>query len=656
MLTRRISSFVILLLALTASVAFAENASDSIYTAIRNNDLPALRTLIKTSGADLKDQRGQTPLMIAAAFGSLDAMKFLIAEGASVKATSDAGVTALHWCTGDIDKVRLLLDHGADVNKATALGRTPLLIAASTSGTLETIRLLMEKGADVNAADTSGNIPLIAAAGIDNAEAAKLFIEKGASVNAASKSGDIATALMGAAFNADLDLTRLLLARKANPNAISADSEGPVKNGPVAFGKVTALHMAVSGGSVEEVKLLLDAGAPVDPLDIRGMTPLMFAVATDHPRVEIVRLLLSRGANSTIQSTVGESAQDWARKFNNPSVLSLLKLRPVKPELPKNEVAISAAPTPQAAVERSLPLMQRASAGVFTEGGCIACHAQPVGGMAANLARARGWRIEEAVGKSAATETDRVVKSLAAGTLTMLQARVGGGAPDTQLYMGMMEASVHAPANTGTDALVHYLAAMQRGAGNWAGHGVDRAPIQDGDFSRTAMAVRMLAVYGMPGRQAELAGRVGRAANWLAAQTPQSTEDRVMQILGLKYAGAKPEVQQQRTKELIALRRPDGGWAQTPWLTSDAYATGQVLYMLHETGATEKNSAAVRRGVDFLLKTEKEDGSWFVKSRAMKIQPYFQSGFPYNHDQWISEIGTAWAVMALSTAPDWPTP
>ena len=125
-----------------------------------------------------------------------------------------------------------------------------------------------------------------------------------------------------------------------------------------------------------------------------------------------------------------------------------------------------------------------------------------------------------------------------------------------------------------------------------------------------------------------------------------------MQILGLKWAGAKPEVQQQRTKELTALQRPDGGWAQTPWLASDAYATGQVLYMLHETGSSEKNSAVVRRGVEFLLRTEKEDGSWFVKSRAMKIQPYFQSGFPYDHDQWISEIGTAWAVIALSTAPD----
>lgn len=653
---RRISSVAILLFALAGTAAFAQTASDGIYSAIRNNDLAALRTLIKDSGANLKDSRGQTPLMIAAAFGSVDAMKLLIAEGASVKAASDAGVTALHWCTGDINKVRLLLDQGADVNKATLLGRTPLLVAAATSGTLETIRLLLQKGADVNAADTSGYTPLIAAATSDNTEAAKLFIDKGASVNAEAKSGDVATPLMGAALNANIDLTRLMLARKANINAISADADGKVKNGPVAFGKVTALHMAVSSGSIEEVKLLLDAGAPIDPLDVRGMTPLMFAVSTDRPPVDIIRLLLSRGADSTIKSNVGESAQDWARKFNNPGVLSVLKLRAIKTEVPGNGIGISGAGTRtlQTAVESSLPLMQRASAGVFTEGGCVACHAQPVGGMAMQLALARGWRIDEAVGKSAATETDRVVKSLAASALTMMQARDIGGSPDTQIYQGIMMASIHAPADTGTDALVHYLAAKQRAAGNWTGHGVNRAPMQDGDFSRTAMALRTLAVYSMPGREAELAERVSRAANWLAAENPQSTEERVMQILGLNWAGAKPPVQQRRTKELTALQRPDGGWAQTPWLESDAYATGQVLYMLHETGASAKNSAVVRHGVEFLLRTEKEDGSWFVKSRAMKIQPYFQSGFPYDHDQWISEIGTAWAVIALSTAPDVP--
>jgi hypothetical protein len=100
-------------------------------------------------------------------------------------------------------------------------------------------------------------------------------------------------------------------------------------------------------------------------------------------------------------------------------------------------------------------------------------------------------------------------------------------------------------------------------------------------------------------------------------------------------------------RELLDIQRPDGGWAQTPYLTSDAYATGQVLYTLHELGVPANNSA-FRRGAAFLLQTQKEDGTWYVKSRAMKIQPYFQSGFPYEHDQWISATGTAWAVMALT--------
>ncbi len=53
------------------------------------------------------------------------------------------------------------------------------------------------------------------------------------------------------------------------------------------------------------------------------------------------------------------------------------------------------------------------------------------------------------------------------------------------------------------------------------------------------------------------------------------------------------------------------------------------------------------------LRTQREDGSWHVKSRAMKIQPYFESGFPYEHDQWISHAATAWATMALTaTARD----
>ncbi|MEI4861534.1 ankyrin repeat domain-containing protein, partial [Klebsiella pneumoniae] len=60
-----------------------------------------------------------------------------------------------------------------------------------------------------------------------------------------------------------------------------------------------------------------------------GMTPLVFAVSTDRPNSEIIRLLLSKGADPSIQTNEHESAIDWARKFNNPAVLHELKLQPV---------------------------------------------------------------------------------------------------------------------------------------------------------------------------------------------------------------------------------------------------------------------------------------------------------------------------------------
>ena len=97
------------------------------------------------------------------------------------------------------------------------------------------------------------------------------------------------------------------------------------------------------------------------------------------------------------------------------------------------------------------------------------------------------------------------------------------------------------------------------------------------------------------------------------------------------------------------LQREDGGWGQTPDLASDAYATGQALYTLHELGVPASDPA-YKRGVQYLLSTQQADGSWHVKSRAQKIQPYFESNFPYGADQWISQAATAWAATALSYA------
>jgi hypothetical protein len=59
-----------------------------------------------------------------------------------------------------------------------------------------------------------------------------------------------------------------------------------------------------------------------------------------------------------------------------------------------------------------------------------------------------------------------------------------------------------------------------------------------------------------------------------------------------------------------------------------------------------------RKGVDYLLRTQASDGSWRVKSRAIWFQPYFESGFPYGQDQFISTAGTAWATLALTLAAE----
>lgn len=73
------------------------------------------------------------------------------------------------------------------------------------------------------------------------------------------------------------------------------------------------------------------------------------------------------------------------------------------------------------------------------------------------------------------------------------------------------------------------------------------------------------------------------------------------------------------------------------------------LYTLHESGAPS-SEAACRRGVAYLLHTQLDDGSWHVQSRAPKFQPHFPSGFPHDHDQWISAAATAWATIGLAFA------
>jgi ankyrin repeat protein len=633
-----------ILLTLSAA-AFAQDTSDRFYDAIRNNDLASLRTLLKTSDVNAKDKHGSTPLMYSGAFGSLESMQALLEAKADVNAKNAFDATALMWSAGDIKKVRLLLDKGADVNARSKPGRSALIIACSQSGTSEVVKLLIEKGADFSIGDARRITPLLAATETNDNATIALLLNKGADIKGASAFGD---SLMNAAAMGNTAVVKTLLAKGADAHAVSIPQVNTVKNGPIALGSFTALLLAASYGGADSVKLLLDARSDVNARDVRGMTPLMLAIATDRPDPKVIRLLLDKGADPKIKDKNGENAIDWANKYSYGPVLKELGVERTQSTPPSMLPSTQdrQLPTPKEAAEKGISILQQVSSGFIKEGGCVACHAQNLTASAGAVAHNHGIHVDE----SAAAEHLKTAKLQWVAAEQPLLQRLGvPGGSDTTLYSLLQMAAQGAPPDRTIDAMVYYVAADQTSNGNWHVAGIARAPMQDGDFSRTTFAIRMLEEYGPPGRKAEFDQRIERAAVWLKTADARTTEDRTMQLLGLKWAHADRETLSPLMKQLIVQQRSDGGWAQTPELYSDAYATGEALYTLHELG-TAASDQAYKRGVEFLLRTQRADGSWYVKSRSPKFQPYFQSGFPHDHDQWISAAGTAWAVTGLSYA------
>ena len=637
---------------LTAGTALAAGpASDDLYNAIRANDLARLRALVHDAAdANIKDGRGETPLMYAAAAGSVDAMTFLLAQGADVNAQNEFGSTALIWSATDLAKVKLLLSHGANINTASKRGRTALFLAAMTDHSAETVRLLLAKGADPKITDSFKNTVLIAAAAGNDTETIRLIIDAGVDVNAANALG-LSPLIASAGANGNVRAVKILLAKGAQVNAVSlAPFMYPglaPKAGTPQFGSITALGMAAAFGPPELIKALLDAGADVNVKDVRDMTPLMLAVGTDHQDPAIIRMLLDHGAKLEPKSVLGETAHDWARKIALPTGIQLLKTKTEDVPRPMPVAAVVAV-EPRAAVERSVALLERTTHQFFASSGCAACHSQGITDMAVAEARAKGLRVDE----GAARERVQMVKIQYPAEA--LYERMDLLIPEITGYSTAGLAAMSYAPDKMTDAMASTIAAQQLADGSWHYMGLSRPPAEEGDIFRTALSIRALKVYAPPGRATEMNGRIAKAKQWLQSAKALNAEDRNMQMLGLRWAGADARDLSRFTKAILALQQSDGGWRQRDEFSSDAYATGESLYTLTAAGGVAPSDPAYQKGVKFLLGTQAADGSWHVVSRAPKFQVYFESGFPYGGDQWISAWATGWASMALAQAIEAP--
>lgn len=600
----------------------------ALIAAVRTGSKSRVQPLITANRELVKagDAAGSTLLHHAAGFGSLDTITLLLDAGADVNAKNRRGSTPLHWAIDNEAKVRLLIAKGANVNLKQVEGRTPLYQAASLGNGAAIVRQLLAAGADSNVAMINGRTPLMAAAGRGDVDVMQILVAAGAKIDTKNGAGE--TALVLASGDGNPAAVKLLLDRGADARVRTKRNE-------------TALGSAATAGNAETVKLLLDRGAEVNVRNVRGYSPLMLAASSDTVPAAVVKMLLDKGADTSFAADYDETARDLAAKRGDTEVARLLGgVPPAQAALMASHPQASTSRPVRDAVAQALSMVEKQSFNFIRIGGCNSCHSQDLASAALGFARSRGLpgpaqipQLPQSMMPSPERLMDLSVVSAPSSAWELMDFGMNGGAP-----------------NAYTDSVVHYIKAMQSPAGNWSSNESRRPPMSAGDFQAAAVCIYALRHYTPQGSEASTEAAIARAVAWLESSKPQTTQDRAFHALALAWAKEGSESARQSARGLIAMQRPDGGWSQLPGMPSDAYATGQAMFALATAGRMSPGDPVYKKGVDYLLRTQAADGTWRVQTRAIWLQPYFESGFPYERDQFISTAGTAWAAMALSAA------
>jgi hypothetical protein len=261
--------------------------------------------------------------------------------------------------------------HALSIQPQPSSEAIPPLVQAIWSQDIEKVKQLLADGADPDVKTASGgNRPAwVWAITARDQRATELLLSQLTTVNRAE-------ALLVAANRNDLPLAQTLFAKGMPVDARAIDG-------------ATALLVAAASGHVDTLRLLLERGASVNLADDHRDTALMAAVRAGS--LESVKLLLTAGAEANVTDQAGRTALTWATRSRRPDVIAALRASGARgdtSELPRVPL------TPRAAVEHSLPLIQRGTETWNELQSCGACHHHPLMFRATAIAKRQGFAVD----------------------------------------------------------------------------------------------------------------------------------------------------------------------------------------------------------------------------------------------------------------------
>jgi hypothetical protein len=183
--------------------------------------------------------------------------------------------------------------------------------------------------------------------------------------------------------------------------------------------------------------------------------------------------------------------------------------------------------------------------------------------------------------------------------------------------------------------------------GSWSSWPETRPPIfGNSDENMTALAILAVLPAAAAGEDSAKAVR-DKGMKWLAeTKTDDDAQSTALRLVLLRRLGRPPEEWQPLVQRIEQRQNNDGGWSQTKEMLSDAWATGQALYALAHAGI-KPDAPVIARAHAFLIRTQREDGSWQMTSRPAKPGGEgSKSLIP------ITGAGSAWAVLGLVRSRD----